>query len=134
MDKVPKRSHDSHQTLTTMKQNITHDAANNSQHDFGAPSEYGIRRGSDYPLRAPRLNPGSRRWLTRCLCWTCRSRWPDYLPSSCSLRWWCQCSAARCGESQSCAKWPANGCSAPPSHLGGASSPSWGHPSSPHRH
>jgi hypothetical protein len=34
MDKVPKRSHDSHQTLTRMKQNITHDAANDSRHDF----------------------------------------------------------------------------------------------------
>jgi hypothetical protein len=30
VDKVPKRSHDSHQTLTSIKQNITHDATNNS--------------------------------------------------------------------------------------------------------
>jgi hypothetical protein len=33
-DKVSKRSHDSHQTLTSMKQNITHEATNDPQHDF----------------------------------------------------------------------------------------------------
>jgi hypothetical protein len=35
MDKVPKQSHDSHQTFTSMKQNTTLEAANDSQHDFG---------------------------------------------------------------------------------------------------
>jgi hypothetical protein len=35
VDKVPKQSHDSHLTLTSMKQNITHDVANDSQHEFG---------------------------------------------------------------------------------------------------
>jgi hypothetical protein len=133
MDKVPKRSHDSHQTLTSMKQNITHDAANDSRHDFRATSEYEIRRGSDCPLWAPCLNPGSRRWLTRCLCWTRRGHWPDHLLSSCSLEWWHRRSATGCGGSQSCAERPANGCSASPSYLGGAPSPSWGHPSSSHR-
>jgi hypothetical protein len=37
-----KRSHDSPQTLTGMKQNIAEDAANDSRDDYGAPSEYGI--------------------------------------------------------------------------------------------
>jgi hypothetical protein len=132
MDKVSKRSHDSHQTLTSMKQNITHDATNNSRHDFGAPSEYEIRRGSDCPLRAPCLNPGSRRWLTMCPCRTHRGRWPDHLPSSC-IGWWCLRFTAGCGESHSRAEQLVDGCSDPPSHPGGAPSPSWGHPSSPHR-
>jgi hypothetical protein len=34
VDKVPKRTHDSHQTLTSMKQSITPDTANDSQHDY----------------------------------------------------------------------------------------------------
>jgi hypothetical protein len=42
VDKVPKRSHDSQQTLKSMKQNITHDATNDSRHDFKAPSGYEI--------------------------------------------------------------------------------------------
>jgi hypothetical protein len=98
-----------------------------------APSEFGIWRGSDCPLQAPCLNPGSRRWLTRCMCWTRRGHWHDHLPSSCSLRQWRLHSVAGCGESQSHANRPVNGCSAPPSHPGGAPSPCWGHPSSSHR-
>jgi hypothetical protein len=100
---------------------------------LGASSEYGIWRGSDCPLWAPCLNPGSRRWLTRCLCRMHRGHWPDHLPSSCSLGWWRPRSTARCGEYQSRPERPVNGCSAPLSHPGGAPSPSWGHPSSPHR-
>jgi hypothetical protein len=99
----------------------------------GAPTEYGIRRGSDYPLWAPFLDPRSRRWLTRCPCWPCRGHWPDHLPSSCHLGWWRQCSVAKCEESQSRTERVANGSWAPPSHPSGAPSPSWGHPSSPHR-
>jgi hypothetical protein len=133
VDKVPKGPHNSHQTLTSMKQNITHDTANDSRHDFGAPSEYGIRRGSACPLQAPCLNPGLRRWLTRCPCQTRRGHWPNHLLSSCSLRWWHPRSTAGCRESQTRAERPVNGCSAPPSHLGGAPSPSRGHPSSPQR-
>jgi hypothetical protein len=124
MNKVPKRSHDSHQTLTSMKQNITHDVANDSRHDFWAPSEYGIRKGSECPLRAPYLNPGSRRWLTRCPYWTHRGHWTDHLPSSCSLGLWRPRFTAGCGESQSRAEQPVDGYSAPPSHPGGAPCPS----------
>jgi hypothetical protein len=131
VDKVPKRSHDSHQTLTSMKQNITHNIANDSQHNFRAPTKYGIQRWSDCPLWAPCLNPGSRRWLTRCPGRTRRGHWPDHLPSSCSLRLWHLRSTAGCGGSQSLAEQPVDGCSAPSSHLGGAPSPSWGHPSPP---
>jgi hypothetical protein len=67
--------------------------------------------GSDCSLRAPCLNPGLRRWLSRCLCLTCRGRWPDPLSSSCSLRWWRLRYAAGCGESQSRAEWPVDECS-----------------------
>jgi hypothetical protein len=73
LNKVPKQSHDSHQPLTSMKQNIKHSVTNDPQHDLGGLREYGIRRGSDCSLWAPRLNPGPRRWLTRCLCRTHRS-------------------------------------------------------------
>jgi hypothetical protein len=65
------------------------------------PNDCGIRRGSGCSLWAPCPNSGLRRWLSRCLCLTCRGRWPDSLPSSCSLRWWRLHSAARCGESRS---------------------------------
>jgi hypothetical protein len=34
VDRVPKRSHDSHQALTSIK-NIKHDATNDSRHDLG---------------------------------------------------------------------------------------------------
>jgi hypothetical protein len=98
-----------------------------------APNDCEIRRGSGCPLRAPCSNPGLRRWLTRCLCLTHRGRWPDTLPSSCSLGWWHPRSAARCGESRSRAKRPVDECSVPPSHPGVVPSPSWGYPSSPHR-
>jgi hypothetical protein len=80
------------------------------------PSEYGIQRGSDCPLRVPCLNPGSWRWLTRCLCQTHRGHCPDHLPSSCSLRWWHLSSTARCGGSQFHAELLAGRCSAPPSY------------------
>jgi hypothetical protein len=91
-----------------------------------APSEYGIRRGSDCPLGAPCLNPGSWWCPTRCLCQTRRGHWPDHVPSSCNPRWWHLSSAAGCGGSQSHAEKPASGCSTPPSCLGGAPSLSWG--------
>jgi hypothetical protein len=35
MDKVPKQSHDSHKALTSMKQNIKHNAINDPRHDLG---------------------------------------------------------------------------------------------------
>jgi hypothetical protein len=97
------------------------------------PNDCGIRRGSGCSLRAPYPNSGLRRWLSRCLCLTRRGCWPDPLPSSCSLRWWCLRSAAGCGESRSHAEQPVDECSAPPSHPGGVPSPSWGYTSSPHR-
>jgi hypothetical protein len=65
------------------------------------PNDCGIRRGSSCSLRAPCSNSGLRRWLSRCLCRTCRGRWPDPLPSSCSLGWWHLCFVAGCGESRS---------------------------------
>jgi hypothetical protein len=70
------------------------------------PNDCEIRRGSGCSLWAPRLNPGLRRWLTKCLCLTRRGRWPDPPPSSCSLGWWRLRSAAGCGESQSHAERP----------------------------
>jgi hypothetical protein len=86
------------------------------------PNDCEIWRGSGCPLRAPCPNPGLRRWLTRCLCLTCRGRWPDPLPSLCSLGWWHPRSVAGCGESQSHAEKLVDECSAPPSHPGGAPS------------
>jgi hypothetical protein len=97
------------------------------------PNNCEIRRGSGCPLQAPCPNRGLRMWLTRCLCLTHRGRWPNPLPSSCSLRWWHPCSAAGCGESRSHAERPVDECSASPSHPGGAPSPSWGCPSSAHK-
>jgi hypothetical protein len=64
-------------------------------------NDYGIRRGSGCSLWAPCLNSGPRRWLSRCLCLMHRGRWPDPLPSSCSLRWWRLRSVAGCGECRS---------------------------------
>jgi hypothetical protein len=97
------------------------------------PNDCEIRRGSGCSLRAPCLNPGLRRWLTRCLCLTCRGHWPDPLPSSCSLGWWRMHSTIGCRESRSHAEWPVDECSVPPSHPSGVPSPSWEYPSSPHR-
>jgi hypothetical protein len=65
------------------------------------PNDCGIWRGSGCSLRAPCLNSGLRRWLSRCLCRTCRGHWPDPLPSSCSLGWWRPHFTAECEESQS---------------------------------
>jgi hypothetical protein len=62
------------------------------------PNDCEIRRGSGCSLRAPCLNPGLRRWLTRCLCLMRRGHWPDPLPSSYSLGWWRRHSAAGCRE------------------------------------
>jgi hypothetical protein len=92
-----------------------------------------VRRGSGCSLRAPCPNSGLRRWLSRCLCLMRRGRWPDPLPSSCSLGWWHLCSAPRYRESRSHVEWPVDECSAPPSHPGGVPSPSWGYPFSPRR-
>jgi hypothetical protein len=97
------------------------------------PNDCRIRRWSGCPLRAPCPNSGLRMWLSRCLCLTRRCRWPDPLPSSCSLGWWHLCSATGCRESQSHTKQPVEECSAPPSHPGGVPSPSKEYPSSPHR-
>jgi hypothetical protein len=98
-----------------------------------APNDCRIQRGSDCSLRAPCLNSGLRRWLSRCLFWTCRGHWPDPLPSSCSLGWRRLHFAAGCGESRSRAERSADERSAPPSHPGGVPSPSWGYPFSPRR-
>jgi hypothetical protein len=97
------------------------------------PNDYGIWRGSGCPLQAPCLNSRLRRWLSRCPCLMHRGRWPNHLPSLCSLRWWHLCSVAGCEESRSHTERPVDECSAPPSHPGGVPSPSWGYPSSPHR-
>jgi hypothetical protein len=94
------------------------------------PNDCGIQKGSGCLLRAPYLNSGPRRWLSRCLCQTRRGHWPDHLPSSCSLGWWHLRFAA---ESQSRAEWLADECSAPPPHPGGVPSPSGGYSFSPHR-
>jgi hypothetical protein len=85
MDKVPKQSHDSHQALTSKQQNIHTTQLTTLDITWVAPSECGTRRGSDYLLWAPSLNPGPRRWPTRCLCQVRRGRWSDPLPFSCSL-------------------------------------------------
>jgi hypothetical protein len=67
-DKVPKQSHDSHQALTSMQQNIHTMRLMTLDITWLAPSECGTQRESDCSLRAPCLNLGLRRWLTRCLC------------------------------------------------------------------
>jgi hypothetical protein len=89
------------------------------------PNDRGVRKGCGCSLRTPCPNSGLRRWLSRCLCLTCRGRWPDPLPSSCSLRWWHLRFIAGCGESRSRAERPVDECSAPLSRLGGVPSPSW---------
>jgi hypothetical protein len=124
VDKVPEQSHDSHQVLTSMQQNIHTTRLTTHDITWVAPSECATQRRSDCSLWAPCLNPGPRRWLTRCLCLTRRGRWSDPLPSSCSLRWWHPHSAARCRESRSHAERPIDECSTPLSHHGGAPSPS----------
>jgi hypothetical protein len=95
------------------------------------PNDYGIQNRTGCSLRAPRPNSGLRRWLSRCPCLTRRGRWPDHLPSSCSIRWWRLRSTAGCEESRSHTKQLVDECSAPPSHPGGVPSPSWGYPFSP---
>jgi hypothetical protein len=132
-DKVPKQSHNSHQALTSMQQNIHTMRLMTLDITWLAPSECGTQRGSDCSLRAPCLNLGLRRWLTRCLCLTHRGHWSDPLPSSCSLGWRRLRSTTGCGESRSRVEWLVDECSTPPSHPGGAPSPSCGYPSSPHR-
>jgi hypothetical protein len=136
VDKVPKQSHDSHQALTSMQPNIHTTRLTTLDITWVAASECRIRRGSDCSLRAPYLNPGLRRWLSRCrcLCLTRRGRWSDPLSSSYSLEWWRLRSTARCEESRSRTERPLDKCPAPPSHSGGVPSLSWGYPSSPHRH
>jgi hypothetical protein len=61
--------------------------------------------------------------LSRCLCLTRRGRWPDPLPSTCSLGWWPLRSTTGCGESRSRVERLVDECSAPPSHPGGVPSP-----------
>jgi hypothetical protein len=99
MDKVPKQSHDSHEALTSMQQNIHTMRLMTLDITWVAPSECGTRRGSDCSLPAPCLNPGPRRWLTKCLCLTCRGHCSEPLPSSCSLGLWHPRSTVGCGES-----------------------------------
>jgi hypothetical protein len=94
-------------------------------------NDCGIWRGSGCSLRAPCSNSGLRRWLSKCLCRTRRGRWPDPLPSSCSLGWWRLRFAARCRESRSHAERSVDECLAPPSHPGGVPSPSWDIPFHP---
>jgi hypothetical protein len=97
------------------------------------PNDSGIRRGSGCSLRAPCVNSGPRRWLSRCLCWTHRGHWPDHQPSSYSLGWWCLCFVAEREESQSHAERSIDVCLAPPPHPGGVPSQSGGYPFSPRR-
>jgi hypothetical protein len=97
------------------------------------PNDCGIQRGSGCSLWAPCPNSGPRRWLSRCLCRTCRGHWPDYLPSSCSFRWWRLRFAAEREESQSHAERSTDECSAPLPHPGGVPSPFGGYPFSPRR-
>jgi hypothetical protein len=87
------------------------------------PNDCEIQRGSGYPLRAPCPNSGPRRWQSRCLCLMHRGRWPDPLPSSCSLGWWRLCFTAGREESQSRAEQSADECSAPLPHPGGCHTP-----------
>jgi hypothetical protein len=127
MDKVPKQ----HMTPNNTHKH-KHQSSNIKQAMTNAtllqthltPNDCGIRRGSGCSLRAPCLNSGLRRWLSRCLSRMRRGRWPDPLPSSCSLGWWCLRFIAGCGESRSRAERSADECSAPPSHPGGVPSPS----------
>jgi hypothetical protein len=108
---------------------ITHTNANIKQEMTNAtllrtqvtPNDCGIRRGSGCSLRAPCPNSRLRRWL----CLTRRGRWPDHLPSSCSLRWWHPLFTAECEESRSHAERSADECSTPPPHPGGVPPPSW---------
>jgi hypothetical protein len=88
------------------------------------PNDCGIQKGCGCSLWAPCPNSGLRRWLSRCLCLTCRGHWPDPLPSSCSLEWWHLRSVAGCRESRSHAERPVDECLAPPSHPGGVPSTS----------
>jgi hypothetical protein len=76
------------------------------------PNDCGIQRGSGCSLRAPCPNSGPRRWLSRCLCLMHRGRWPDPLPSSCSLGWWRLHFTVGREESQSRAEQSADECSA----------------------
>jgi hypothetical protein len=124
VDKMPKQSHDSHQALASMQPDIHTTRLMTFDKARVALSECGIQRGSDCSLRAPRLNPGPRRWLTRYWCRTHRGRWSNPLPSLCSLGWWHRHSAAGCEESQSHAERPVGEYSTPPSHPDGVPSPS----------
>jgi hypothetical protein len=42
-----------------------------------APSECGIRWGSDYPWETPHPRSGLWMWRTRCPCWMHRGHWLD---------------------------------------------------------
>jgi hypothetical protein len=129
VDKVPKHpmtltnTHKHKQAMTNTTLLQTQVTSNNC----------GIRRGSGCSLRAPSSNSRPRRWLSRCLCLMRIGHWPDHLPSSCSLGWWCQCFAAEREESQSHAEQSADECSAPPPHPSGVLSPSGEYPFSHRR-
>jgi hypothetical protein len=84
-------------------------------------------------IKHPGHTCGPRRWLSRCLCLTRRGRWPDPLPSSCSLGWWHQHFTAECEVSRSHDERSADECSAPPPHPGSVPSPSREYPFSPRR-
>jgi hypothetical protein len=62
-----------------------------------------------------------------------RGRWPDPLPSSCSLGWWHLRFTAGREESQSRAERSTDECSAPPPHPDGVPSLFGGYPFSPRR-
>jgi hypothetical protein len=133
VDKLPKQpmTLTNTQTQTSIiKQAMTNVTSLQTQ---VTPNDCGIWRGSGCSLWAPCLNSAPRRWLSRCLCRTCRGHWPDPLRSSCSLGWWRLHFVVEREESQSRAERSADECSAPPPHPGGVPSPSGRYPFSPCR-
>jgi hypothetical protein len=134
MDKAPKQpttptKHAQTQT-SIIKQAMTNATLLPTQ---VTPNDCEIQRGSGCPRETLCLNPGLWRWQTRCLRQMHRGHCPDPLPSFGTLGWWHWSSVAGCGETRSRVERPIDEYSSPPSHPGGALSPSWGYPSSPHR-
>jgi hypothetical protein len=119
--------------LVTQRHTLLSRALNLTKIQFVLCAQLRFRRGSGCSLQAPCLNSGLRRWLSRCLCPMRRGHWPDPLPSSCNLGWWCLRFAAGREESQSRVERSADECSAPPPHPSGVPSPFGGYPFSPRR-